>query len=51
MDVRRNADGTQETIAPALNVDDMVGIAVETMTESTLETTMQSARPRNTAMT
>jgi hypothetical protein len=40
------ADGTQETTDPALNVDDMVGIVVATMTESRVDTTTHSARPK-----
>jgi hypothetical protein len=45
VEVRRYADGTQDTIDPALNADDMVGITVATMTESRLETTTHSASP------
>jgi hypothetical protein len=45
VEVRRYAEGTQETTDPALNAADMVGITVATMTESRLETTTHSARP------
>jgi hypothetical protein len=45
VEVRRYADGTHETIDPALNADEMVGITVATITESRLETTTHSARP------
>lgn len=51
VEVRRKADGTQETMAPALNEDEIVGKAVYTMTESMLDTTTHRAKPKNTAMT
>lgn len=46
VDVSRYADGTQETTEPALNADEIVGIAVAMMTESSVETTTHSASPR-----
>ena len=51
MDVRKYADGTHETTAPALKAADMVGRAVATMVESRQETRMQRARPKKTAIT
>ena len=48
VDVSKKAAGTQETIAPASKASEIVGSAVATTTESSAETTMQSAKLRNT---
>ena len=51
VDVRRYAEGTQDTIDPALKAADIVGIAVATMTESKADTTIHTAKPRKHAIT
>lgn len=48
--MRRYDAGTHEMTEPALKYDEMVGRAVAAMTESKVETTMQSERPAKTAM-
>ena len=51
VEVSRLAEGTQDDTDPAWNAADMVGRAVATMTESSVEVTMHSASPEKTAMT
>ena len=51
VEAKRSAEGTQDTIDPALKTEDIVGIAVATMTESTVDTTMHTAKPRKHAIT
>lgn len=48
VDVKRYADGTQDTTEPALKTEDIVGMAVATITESRAETTTHRDSPRNT---
>lgn len=50
VEVRKYADGTQEMMDPARKAVEMVGSAVATMTESSVETMMHSERPMNTVM-
>ena len=50
VEVRRSAEGTQDTIDPALKAEDIVGIAVATMTESMIDTTIHRAKPRKHAI-
>ena len=51
VDVRKYAEGTQEATDPALKAAEIVGKAVATIVESSVETRMQSASPKKTAMT
>lgn len=44
------ADGTHETSEPASNVEEIVGIAVAMITVSSVDTTIQRARPKKHAM-
>lgn len=50
VDVKRYAEGTHETIDPALKATEMVGMAVAMITVSKVDTTIQSARPRKQAI-
>ena len=51
VEVKRSAEGTQDTIDPALKAEDIVGIAVATMTVSMTDTIMHRAKPRKHAIT
>ena len=51
VEAKRSAEGTQDTIDPALKAEDIVGIAAATMTESMTDTTIHGAKPSKHAIT